>query len=206
MLMSRPTANPRQVDWAGENPGIYLKETADGPYVTLVSFFRVVLSPHGRGHAAFILLDPDGDGADPLRPNVCATDNEPMAEWLRDGFVRHFLAFRKTTGLDRTRIIPGWDFVAGGDGRTEHVEWFRTSLGQVQLAWKDWGAKYEVELTDGRAVTGKHEMFSTFVDVHRAEGYLNGRPFPGRPFPREFAGRKDSSTAFLAFAETWLHA
>lgn len=202
--MSRPTANPRPIDWAGENPGMYLKDTADGPYVSLVSFFRVVLSPHGRGHAAFILLDPDGDGADPARPNVCATDNEPLAEWLRDGFVRHFLAFRNTTGLDRTRVIPGWDFVAGGDGRTEHVEWFRTSLGQVQLAWKDWGAKYEVELTDGRAVTGKHEMFSTFVDVNRAEGFVNGRPIRGRPFPREFAGRKDSSTAFLAFAETWL--
>lgn len=202
--MTRPTANARPVDWSGENPGMYLRATADGPYVSLVSFFRVVLSPHGRGHAAFLVLDPQGDGSDPARPNVCITDNEPLAAWLRDGFVRHFLAFRGTRGLDSTRMVPGWDFMAGGDGRTRHVEWCRSTLGQVQLEWKSWGASYEVELTEGKAVTGRHEMFSTFVDVHETEAHLNGRPIAGRPWPREFAGRKDSSTAFLAFCETWL--
>jgi hypothetical protein len=35
----------------GRNPGISLKETPDGPFVSVASFFRVVLSPHGRGHA-----------------------------------------------------------------------------------------------------------------------------------------------------------
>lgn len=42
-------AYPGTVDWSGENPGMYLKETQDGPFVTLLSFFRVVVSPHGRG-------------------------------------------------------------------------------------------------------------------------------------------------------------
>jgi hypothetical protein len=36
---------PGKVDWSGENPGMYLKETADGPFVTLLSFFRVMISP-----------------------------------------------------------------------------------------------------------------------------------------------------------------
>lgn len=202
--MSRSTANPREVDWSGENPGMYLKDAADGPYVALVSFFRVVLSPHGRGHAAFLVLDPNGDGSQPDRPNVCATDNEPLAAWLRDGFVRHFLAFRGTTGLDGTRMIPGWDFVAAGDGRTQHTEWFRCGLGQVQLTWQDWGRRYEVELTDGKAVTGKHDMFSTLVVVLATEAYVHGKAIAVRTFPRSFAGRDDSSTAFLAFCETWL--
>ena len=72
--MTRPAINPGKVDWSGENPGMYLKETADGPFVTLISFFRVVLSPHGKGHAAFMLLDPQGNGKDPARPNVCLTE------------------------------------------------------------------------------------------------------------------------------------
>ena len=42
---------PGKVEWSGENPGISLKEAPDGPFVALASFFRVVLSPHGRGHA-----------------------------------------------------------------------------------------------------------------------------------------------------------
>ena len=50
---------PGEVDWSGENPGMYLRETPDGPYGALISFFRVVVSPHGPGHAAFVMLDPD---------------------------------------------------------------------------------------------------------------------------------------------------
>lgn len=205
--MARPTMNPRPVDWAGENPGMYLKARADGPYVTLVSFFRVVLSPHGKGHAAILALDPTGDGSDPARPNVCVTDNEPLAAYLRDEFAQHFLAFRGSMVLSTLKMVPGWDFVAGGDGRTVHTEWFRSTLGQVQLTWGGWGDRYVVELAgENKAVTGKHEMFSTFVDAHEASGHINGKPFAGKPFPREFAGKKDSSTAFLAFAETWVKA
>jgi uncharacterized protein YggE len=47
------------VEWSGENPGISLKETPDGPFVALASFFRVVLSPHGRGHALVLLQSPN---------------------------------------------------------------------------------------------------------------------------------------------------
>lgn len=202
--MPRPLINPGTVEWAGENPGMYLRETTDGPYVTLVSFFRVVLSPHGAGHAAFLLLDPQGDGRSPQRPNVCITDNEPMAAYLRDGFVANFLAFRGNRALASVGMIPGWDFAAGGDGRTQHTERFRSGIGQAALVWKGWGDRYMVEMSRERSVTGHHEMFSLFVDVHDVDGSINGRPLAGRPFAREFAGKKDSSTAHLAFAETWV--
>src|SRR5262245_13043387 len=69
--MTRPVINPGVVDWSGENPGMYLREAADGPFVTLISYFRVVLSPKGRGHAAFILQDPHGDGRNAAKPNLC---------------------------------------------------------------------------------------------------------------------------------------
>jgi hypothetical protein len=68
--MERIPINPGSVDWSGEKPGMHLKETPDGPFVTLISFFRVVLSPHGRGHAAFLLLDPHGDGKIAGKPTV----------------------------------------------------------------------------------------------------------------------------------------
>ena len=127
--MSRPIINPGQVDWSGEHPGRYLKETADGPFVTLISFFRVVLSPHGKGHAVFMLLDPQGNGKDARKPNVCITDNEPLAAYLRDGFVSNFGAFKTAANLRATRMEPGWDFQASGDGRTTHTEWCRSAIG-----------------------------------------------------------------------------
>src|SRR5512143_1381377 len=109
--MERIPINPGSVDWSGENPGMYLKEAPDGPFVTLISYFRVVLSPHGRGHAAFILQDPYGDGAEAQRPNLCITDNEPLAAYLRDGFVARFGAFKGAKGLPGVKMVPGWDFV-----------------------------------------------------------------------------------------------
>ncbi len=202
--MSRPIINPGQVDWSGENPGMYLKESADGPFVTLISFFRVVLSPHGKGHAAFMLLDPQGNGKDARKPNVCITDNEPLAIYLRDNFVAHFGAFKTAANLRATRMEAGWDFQASGDGRTTHTEWFRSTIGQVSLSWDRLGAPFIVEMPKDKSATGKHEMFSLFVESPSVRATINGNSVAGRAFAREFAGKKDSSTAFLAFSETWV--
>lgn len=202
----RPTINPGAVDWSGENPGMYLKDTADGPFVTLISFFRVVTSPHGKGHAAFILQDPRGDGKDAARPNLCITDNEPLAAYVRDGFVKNFGAFKGASGLVGVRMLPGWDFQPSGNGTATHVEWFRSTIGQVCLTWRELGAPFMVEMPKDKSATGRHEMFSLFVDARAVEVSINGRGVAGKPFPREFAGKGDSSTAFLAFSETWVKA
>lgn len=202
--MARVPINPGKVDWSGENPGMYLKESHDGPFVALISFFRVVTSPHGKGHAAFMLLDPLGDGRNAARPNLCLTDNEPLAEYLRKGFVAHFGAFRGAKGLDTVQYRPAWDFLAGGDGRSAHTEWIRSTNGQVNLTWSDLSDPFLVEFDRERSATGRHEMISLFFDARSAAATINGKAVNGRPFPREFAGRKDASTAFLAFSETWI--
>jgi hypothetical protein len=120
--MARVPINPGSIDWSGENPGMYLKDKADGPFVSLISYFRVVHSAHGKGHAAFMLLDPYGAGRSAARPNVCLTDNEPLAEYVKKGFVSFFGAFKGATGLATVQMQPAWDFMAGGDGRTVHTE------------------------------------------------------------------------------------
>ena len=78
---------PGVVEWSGENPGISLKESAEGAFTTLASFFRVVLSPHGRGHALVLMLSPQDAAPPGDRANMCLTDNEPL------GPVRFYLDF-----------------------------------------------------------------------------------------------------------------
>lgn len=203
--MARPPFNPQQVDWSGENPGMYLKEAPDGPFVTLISFFRVVTSPFGKGHAAVMLLDPHGDGKNPEKPNVCLTDNEPLAEYVMKGFVSNFGAFKGAKGLSNVQMKPGWDFVAAGDGRTSHTEWFRSAIGQVSLTWNELSAPFMVELMKEQSATGRHEMFSLFLESAAVKVTINGKPVAGKSVPREWMGRK-STTAFLAFSETWIKA
>jgi hypothetical protein len=48
-------------------------------------------------------------------------------------------------------------------------------------------------------------MVSVVVDARAAKVIVNGRQAPGRPVPRDFFGHQ-STTAFLAFSETWLRA
>ena len=201
--MERIPINPGSVDWSGENPGMYLKETPDGPFVTLISFFRVVLSPHGRGHAAFLLLDPYGDGKTAGKPNLCVTDNEPLARYLKDGFVPSFAAFRGADGLAHCRFEKGSQFTASGDARTTHTERFRGECGEVSLTWEPLTDAFMVELPKEKSATGQHEMFSLFVTAGGVRVSIDGKGVAGHPMPRDMAG-KQTSTAFLAFSETWV--
>jgi hypothetical protein len=62
-----------------------------------------------------------------------------------------------------------------------------------------------VELGPEQSPTGRHEMWSLFVEAGRVTASVNGRRLRGQPVPRDFQGRR-SSTAFLAFSETWVRA
>jgi hypothetical protein len=202
-MTARRPIHPGTVDWSGENPGMYLKESAEGPFVTLVSFFRVVLSPHGRGHALVLLEAPGLELSLPEALNVCVTDNEPLARWLVREFAAHFGAFRGAAALASLAYRPLTGVATSGDQRASHVEWVKGEGVEVTLRWEDLGPPFMVELPVDRSATGRHEMFSLFVEARRVAATVNGRPLRGRPVPRDFAGRQ-SSTAFLAFSETWV--
>jgi hypothetical protein len=199
--MARIPIHPGTVDWSGENPGISLKETADGPFACLVSFFRVIYSPHGRGHAAFVLLEPDRR-AGPDR-NFCLTDNPDLAAYLKDGFVANFGAYRDNPNLADLAIRPATDFRCEGDLREGWTERCAGDGLEVALRWGRLSTPFWVELSADRSATGKHEMLSLFFDADEAEVSVNGQRAPGKPVPRDFQGRP-SSTAFIAVSETWV--
>ncbi|MCY4101566.1 MAG: hypothetical protein OXF46_11715, partial [Rhodobacteraceae bacterium] len=83
----RTAINPGRIEWSGENPGIYLKENADGDYSTLGLFFRVVLSPYGSGTGAIVLGEPDTPKGWPKVPNFIIGDNQRLFMWLIEGWV-----------------------------------------------------------------------------------------------------------------------
>ena len=60
-----------------------------------------------------------------------------------------------------------------------------------------------ISLPKEKSATGKHALHSLFVDARRVTTTVNGRSLKGQPVAREFAGRQ-SSTAFLAYSETWI--
>ena len=190
-----------EVDWTGENPGIYLKDEAGGPFLSLASLFRVTWSPHGSGHALVLLEDPAGER--PGAVNVCLTDNEGMARWLVSRFIAHFAAFKGRAVLDGLAFRPLDSVRRAGDSRTTYSEHVVGSGMAVELRWGSLGTPYAVDFGTDLTATGRHQMVSLFVDSDEASITVDGRVLPGRVMPRPVAGR-ESRSAFLAFSETWI--
>jgi hypothetical protein len=200
--MADPIVFPGAVEWSGENPGISLKERADGSFVTLASFFRVVLSPHGRGHALVLLRAPQ-EGSAAADANVCFSDNEPLARWLVAEFVAHFGAWKGLPGLGGLVYRPLDAAEASGDPLREYSETVRAGELTVRLTWSGLGEPFCFALPPEASATGRHHMPSLFVPCRDAGVTVNGRALPGKPVPRDIAGRT-ITTAMLAFSETWI--
>jgi hypothetical protein len=189
------------VEWSGENPGISLKTDAHGPFTTLASFFRVVLSPHGAGHALVLMRAPNDAAGD----NVCYTDNEKLARYLVAGFVAHFGAFRNIAGLSGLKYQAIDGVQASGDPATSYSETVTAKETAVKLTWSGLGRPFCFALPPELSATGQHTMPSLFIGCERASITVNGETLPGKPVPRVMAGHA-ISTAMLAFSETWIRA
>ena len=202
--MAEPTVFAGTVEWSGENPGISLKQDPNGPFTALASFFRVVLSPHGRGHALVLLQSPQS-GAAAEQANYCLTDNEKLARWLVANFVAHFGAWRGLPGLDGLAYRALDRVEASGDPSSSYSETVVAGDLTVRLTWSGLGEPFCFVLPPDKSATGRHFMPSLFVGCNDAGITVNGRALPGKPVPREIAGHT-ISTAMLAFSETWIRA
>ena len=196
---------PGTVEWSGENPGISLKETPDGPFVAAASFFRVMLSPFGRGHALMLAMSPQDADPPAERGNFCFTDNEKLARYLVADFVSHFGAWKDTPGLKNLIYRPLDSVAASGDPTHDYSETVKAGAFTVTLSWRGLGKAFCFALPPDKSATGKHWMQSTFVPCAEASVNVNGKALPGKPAPRDMAGQQ-ITTAFLAFSETWIRA
>jgi hypothetical protein len=201
--MAETTTFAGTVEWSGENPGISLKESADGPFVSLASFFRVVLSPHGRGHALVLMQSPQEANPPAERANVMLHDNEALARYLVSDFVSNFGSYKGLPGLAGLKYQKLDSVVASGDPGSAYKESLKAGDLSVELAWSGLGKAFCFALPQDKSATGRHWMPSLFVGCSEASITVNGRKLPGKPIPRQVAGQT-ISTAMLAFSETWI--
>ena len=200
--MADPINFPGIVEWSGENPGISLKETPDGPFVTLASFFRVVLSPHGRGHALVLMQSPQDAGGS--RQRLPARQREARALSGQ----RFRIAFRR---LERPARACAASTIASSTASRrrairQHLQ--RDGQGRRHDGADDLERPRQAVLLraaagqvgDGPALHAEPVRRLPGAQRHRQRPAL-----PGKPVPREFAGHK-ISTAMLAFSETWIRA
>lgn len=191
------------MEWSGDNPGIYLKDHAEGPFTSLALFFRVVLSPHGRGTAMLVLGDPDVARGWPDAGNLCVTDNQALSRYLIDDFVTNMPAFRGKAGLSCATFLPLTAARTLGSTDSRFAEVVESGPLVAEMAWEKLGAPFAVEVKQDQSATGTHEMVSIFLEARAAQITLAGKALHGMVTDRKMFGRT-ISTAFLAFSETWI--
>ncbi|MGW5124871.1 hypothetical protein ACWEQ7_12590 [Streptomyces sp. NPDC004069] len=199
-----------KVDWTGDNPFVYLKTDPHGPWSSLSLFFRVTASDFGPGHLVLAVEQPScasGDGTsepDPGAVRLALTDNEPLARFLIDDFVRAFVLFRPAkAALDALDLVTGAEFTQSGDGVTTLTEAARTADRSLALTWEGLGEPFAVDVPATESGTRRHEMFSVFRVASGARVEADGRRLPGSTVERDFLNGRGQSAA-LALSETWV--
>ena len=182
---------------SGENPGIRLlmKEGADPS--TEVSFWRVIYSPAGIGHVCYVTSDITGDGPSSDDVRVALTDNDALADYLSKDIMSVFNKVYVENPFPKSRAT----FQKSGDTRKEWKETIKSDKYTVELLWRDFYTPFLIDVPVGGQFL--YGITSMFIPARSADVVINGRKAAGTPFP-EPMGAMQSSSAFLAFSETWV--
>jgi hypothetical protein len=182
----------------GENPGIRLAVKDGAPPSTSVSFWRVFQSPAGAGHVCFVTSDVAGDGPTPDDLRLAFSDNGKLAEYVA---LQLMTAFDKAYG-EKPFPVRVARFERSGDTATAWKESIKAEGHVIDLVWRDFYEPFVIASQAG-VPHNPYTILSTFIPARAADVIINGKRAAGSPTPR-MRGTHQSSSAFLAFAETWL--
>ena len=191
-MTTNPT-DPNQVRLTGENSFIRLAHEEGGPSSTRVSHWRILLSPAGPGHVLYIKSDLYDDEV------RIYSDNIGLARWLQ-GEIESML-FPEFADED-TPVIQA-EFTKSGDGRSFWTETVESDEESIALTWYDFGEPYMLVSPAGGTPGRAHGVYSCFVPARRAQITCNGEVAEGNVY-QEMRGDRVSSTACLAWSETWV--
>ncbi len=198
-MAERPINNPGRVLIAGENHILRLQTHPGGSEAALVNHFRLRLSPHGPGHAVFVLADPNA--ADPR--NACYTDNPALAAWLLDWYLGGSPLYRDLKGLVDLPIVTAGGFTFVDELPRRWTETVRAGDVTVRAVWNNLATPFHVERLAPPGEQDAMDVFSVLMSASDAHLSIGGERVPGEVFPRQ-VGSQPITSAFLAFAESWV--
>ena len=191
--MTTSPTDPNQVRLTGENSFIRLSQDEGQTQTTRSSHWRILLSPAGPGHVLFLKSDETDNEV-----RIYA-DNIALARWLQEEI--ECLLFPEFADQD----IPVTDaeFTKSGDVRSFWTEKVLSDDDEILLTWYDFLEPYMLRVEAGSAPGRPHGVYSCFIPSRRAQLTINGNVVAGQP-ALEMRGDKQSSSACLAWSETWV--
>ena len=184
--------DPNAVLMTGENSFIRLSADGGKTHSSRVSHWRVLRCPAGAGHAMFL--------HSPLIENRVQiySDNIAVARWLQGNIEKMlFPAF-----ANMSLPVHEAQFDRSGDPRSATVETVTSENEHVVLTWYDCMEPFVLTMAPGMG-NRPFGVFSTFFPARSAQIEVNGRFAPDMPW-LEMRGDRQSSSACLAWSETWV--
>ncbi|MFQ6030856.1 MAG: hypothetical protein ACE5Q6_25600 [Dehalococcoidia bacterium] len=191
-MTTNPT-DPNRVLLTGENSFIRLAQEEGGPQTTRTSHWRILWSPAGPGHVLYVKSDATDDEV------RIYSDNIALARWLQ-GEIESVLF---PEFADQSIPVMDAEFTKSGDGRSFWTETVESDDDTYRLTWYDFVTPFVLRVEAGANPDRPHGVYSCFVPAMGAQITLNGAIIEGQPHP-EMRGDKQSSTACLAWSETWV--
>ena len=187
----------------GENPGIRLFDKEGGKLLTVVSYWRIIWSPVGAGHICFVTT---GDGKSPDDLRAAFVDNRKLHDFLSEqimGTRGTSISERPFTVVESKFSDPGQGtFSDSGDIMTERRVTFSSDKYTVALVWRDFYEPFQLDTPVGGA-RNPFGITSLFIPAKSADVIINGKKAAGNVYPQK-RGPVQSSSAFLAFSESWI--
>lgn len=181
---------------SGENPVIRLLDKPDGTPRVVASFWRIIWSPVGAGHVCYVTTG-DGKGAGDLR--IALTDNQKLLDYLTNDILG---TYDKSYHERPFKPIRGASFSKSGDALTDWRETCKSQEYTIEMVWRDFYPPFQLDTPTGGA-RNPFGITSLFIPARAADVIINGKKIDGVVVPQP-RGPAQSSSAFLAFSETWI--
>jgi len=189
---------PGVIAFSGENHIIGLSAGGGESLSTRVSFWRAVYSPVGTGRVCFVTADLTGDGPSKDDLRMAYADNEQLESYLAADIMPVLEPSPSAGPMHWTRAT----FSQSGDTRTEWRETIRADATVIELVWRQFLRPFLIDKPMGDPKM-PYGITSMFLPARTADVIVNGVRVAGSAHPR-LRGATPSSSAFLAFSETWL--
>ena len=185
--------DPNEVLLTGENSFIRLAPAEGQDETTRTSHWRILASPAGPGHTLFLTSE--------LTDNEIGiySDNIALARWLQEEIEP---LLYPPFGDQDIPVIDA-EFSKSGDGRSFWTETVDSLEGAITLTWYDFGEPFMVSAAPGDMPGIPLGVYSCLTPARRAQVTIDDRVASGAPVP-EGMGNVESSTACLAWSETWV--
>jgi hypothetical protein len=186
------------VIFTGENPGLSLVASGSDRVVAAASFWRSTYSLAGEGNALIIRYD----RADGKTTRAIYADNAALGRFVANTFTQHFGDF-KDHGFASLDPIPARFFQDAGSSRSHRVV-CHSDERTIELVWSD--VRDRQQLIGSQRVLGAHsyELATVICPCGTATITIDGQPLSGEARVRTGDDGRVSSSAFLAFAESWV--